>query len=740
MPEPPRGVAADLENKLLPPLIAAGVLAVIGLFSCLVLLAFRADTLAQQRDESLAATALRSWSGRINSSLVAEAAWDDAVVHIADRLDEGWIDRNMAGWFSHALGVERMMILGPDGRAVYAALRGRRAPAGRLAAYERAARPLVERVRRMEAGRRPLRAPDGVHRIAAPIQAAAFVRLEGRPQLLSATLIEPDFGAFGRYDPSRPAPVLVAAKELDGEAVARFSHDLMMPHMAAAGPGLRHGWRQDVIPVAGADGAPVATLAWPSRRPGTAIARQAVPVVIFAAFIILIGGAWLIRRTRRLARGLVATQAHALHVALHDAFTGLANRALFEDRLAMALERRRRLGGAVGVFVIDLDRFKQVNDGLGHASGDQLILEAARRIRQVCRASDTVARLGGDEFAVVQADAASVQNVQALAERLSHALAGPVELIGGPCTLSASIGVAVIEGESEPAEALRRADLALYRAKDQGRGRHVLFADEMDESARVRLQLSSDLGKALEEGGLEIVYQPQFTPRGRRIEAVEALARWRHPKLGRISPEVFIPIAEEGELIDRIGLFVLGRACEDARRWPGVVTAVNLSAAQLRREGLVDAYVETVRARGCDPSMIELELTETVLLERDERTAAALRRLHEAGFRLALDDFGAGHSSLGYLRLYPLEKLKIDRSYVSPLGSGGEDEAVVVAIIRLARALGLSVTAEGVETCEQMQVLARAGCNLLQGFLLSPPLPADEIEAMLDPKSRRLAA
>ena len=262
----------------------------------------------------------------------------------------------------------------------------------------------------------------------------------------------------------------------------------------------------------------------------------------------------------------------------------------------------------------------------------------------------------------------------------------------------------------------------------------------MDESARVRLQIAAELSRALAEGGLEVAYQPQFTPRGRRMEAVEALVRWRHPKLGRISPEVFIPIAEEGELIDRIGLYVLERACEDSRRWPGLVTSVNLSAAQLRRDGLVEAYVGTVLAKGCEPSMIELELTETVLFERDERTARALHRLHDAGFRLALDDFGSGHSSLEYLRLYPHNKLKIDRSYVTPIGSGGEDEAMVVAIVRLARALGLTVTAEGVETCEQLEVLARAGCSLVQGFLFSQAVTAAEIERLLSPDADQLAA
>lgn len=739
MPEPPNGVAADIEHKLLPPLIAAGILAVVGLFACLLALAYKADELAQQRDESLASMSVQAWATRVNDSLVAEAAWDDAVVHVANRLDKGWIDRNMASWFQHAIGLERMLIVDAQGRSVYAASDGRRAPTQQLDPYLAAARPLVEEVRRMEAGRR-LRRPDGVHRIAPPIQSSAFMHIEGKPRLVSATLIEPDFGAIGVYDPTRSAPVLIAAKTLDDAVVARFARNLIMPGLHLAAPSARHSWLHNAVTISGPGAVSVATVAWPARRPGSAIAQQAAPVVVFVALVILLGGAWLVRRARRLARGLIASQAHALHVALHDAFTGLANRSLFEDRLALALDRRRRLGGVVGVFIIDLDRFKQVNDSLGHASGDQLIQEAARRIRQVCRTTDTVARLGGDEFAVIQADVNSVQNVQTLADRLSHALSGPIELIGGSWTVSASIGVAVIDRETDPVEAMRRADLALYRAKDQGRGCHVLFADEMDESARIRLQLSGELGRALDEGGLEIAYQPQFTPRGRRIEAVEALVRWRHPKLGRISPDVFIPIAEEGELIDRIGLYVLAQACEDSKRWPGIVTSVNLSAAQLRRDGLVEAYVETVHAHGVDPQLIELELTETVLLERDERTAQALRRLHEAGFRLALDDFGAGHSSLSYLRLYPLDKLKIDRSYITPLGFGGEDEAMVVAIIRLARALGLSVTAEGVETCEQMEVLARAGCNLLQGFLFSPPVPAAEIEVMFDPDTRRIAA
>jgi len=732
--------AANLEHKLLPPLIASGVLAVACLFLCLFTLSFKADNLAQKRDEALAATAVKGWSERINSGLVAESAWDDAVVHIANRLDRDWIQRNMTAWFKHSFGLERLLIVDGADQLIYEGENGKPAEAGVLYAYRAAAAPLIARVRAAEAARGPLPRPDGVHRIAAPIQAVRFALIEGRPELINATLVQPDYGT-ALPAAAGPAPIVIAAKTFDGAAVERIAHDLALTSARLAQGPVEHSWLSNVTQIGDPGQRPVASMIWTSRRPGSVIARQALPAVLFVALVVLLGGAWLVRRTQRLTRGLVASQAHALHVALHDAFTGLANRTLFEDRLAQALERRRRFGGVAGVFVIDLDRFKQVNDSLGHASGDQLIQEASRRIRQVCRSTDTVARLGGDEFAVVQADATSIQDVRALAGRLNHALSGPIELIGGATTVSASIGVAVIDtGEVEPAEALRRADLALYRAKDQGRGRHVLFEGQMDESARVRQQLAAELAFALQSGDIEVAYQPQFTPRGRQMRSVEALVRWRHPKLGRIAPDVFIPIAEEGELIDRVGLYVLKRACEDARRWPGVITAVNLSAAQLRRDGLVETYVSTVREYGCEPAMIELELTESVLLERDERTTRALARLKEAGFRLALDDFGAGHSSLSYLRLCPLDKIKIDRSYIAPLGAGGEEEAMVVAIVRLARALGMEVTAEGVETCEQLGILARAGVSLVQGYLFSRPVSAVEIEQMLGGDPGRLAA
>jgi diguanylate cyclase (GGDEF)-like protein len=735
-----RTAGAELEQKLLPPVMVAGVLAVVTLFACLIFLTWKADGLAQQRDESLAATALNSWTAKVASGMIAEAAWDDTVAHVQNRFDPSWVQRNLNAWYNHHFGLERLLIIDGTDRVVFEGLEGEIARPGTLADYRIASRGLVAKVRRLEKASGPLARPNGVRRVSKSIQASGFETIDGRSQYMTATLIEPDFGTVLPNRPG-PAPIMIGAKEFDANSIARIAHALEITNARLVDGRVRHSWLTDATLVPDVEGRPIATLVWEARRPGSAIAVDALPAVLFIALVVLFGGALLIRRTRELTRGLVASQAHALHVALHDAFTGLANRALFEDRLGQALERRRRFDGSVGVFVIDLDRFKQVNDSLGHASGDQLIQEAARRIRHVCRNTDTVARLGGDEFAVVQSDAASPHDVEVLAERLNDALSGPIELIGGSAEISASIGVAVIEtSEIEPTEALRRADLALYRAKDQGRGRHILFAGEMDESARMRQQLATELAAALDKDLLEVAYQPQVTPRGRRIDAVEALVRWRHPKLGAISPAIFIPIAEEGELIDRIGLYVLERACADSLRWPGVVTSVNLSAAQLRRDGLVEAYIRMVRDHGCDAAMIELEITESVMLEHTERNTRALARLKEAGFRLALDDFGAGHTSLGHLRRYPLDKIKIDRSYISALGSGGGDEAMVIAIVRLARALGMEVTAEGVETRAQLDVLSRAGVSLVQGFLFSKAVKADEIERMLSADGGRIAA
>ncbi len=418
-------------------------------------------------------------------------------------------------------------------------------------------------------------------------------------------------------------------------------------------------------------------------------------------------------------------------MAVHDALTALPNRVLFTDRLSHALEQLRRRPGRVAVFCIDLDRFKEVNDTFGHHCGDDLLREAAKRLAGTVRTSDTLARLGGDEFAIVQAEATPVA-AAALARRINMAMVAPFELSVGRLFIGCSIGVTLIDdADVDPVESLRQADLALYKAKEAGRGQYSFFEPEMDAALRLRRAVESDLREALANGGLEMNYQSQVDVDDRPV-GVEALVRWSHPTRGAVSPSYFVPIAEECGLIDILGAYTLRAAFTDSLQWPSEIkVAVNISAAQLRLHTFIPTVKRLLEETGASAKRFELEITESVFLGENPKVHANLNRLRELGFTLALDDFGTGYSSLSYLRRYPVDKIKIDRSFTAALGADRDADEVVGAIIRLARALNLSVVAEGVETADQRRRLAIAGCSDVQGFLFSRPMPAAAMGRLL---------
>jgi diguanylate cyclase (GGDEF)-like protein len=449
-------------------------------------------------------------------------------------------------------------------------------------------------------------------------------------------------------------------------------------------------------------------------------------MLVTAILAAVIGSLLLFRITRRAAKKLLLSEAEAKHLSLHDPLTGLANRTLFTDRLVHAHALLRRKPGHLGVLCIDLDRFKEVNDNYGHDAGDQLIREVARRLKAICRDTDTICRLGGDEFAIIQPDT-NPAGVATLAQRVVDGLSGEVDLSIGRAQLSCSVGVAVVsDGDQGQAELLRQADVALYRAKDGGRGRFCFFEPEMDSALRLRKGLERDLRTAIENEALTVAYQPLTDARG-GIVGVEALARWNHPERGDISPAIFIPLAEACGLIGQIGAAVFRRACYDSLRWSGLEVSVNVSAIQLSSAGFVDEMVATLAETGARSDVFMLEITETALLKDSDGVHEALRRLKRLGFRLALDDFGTGYASLAYLRRHPIDKLKIDRSFVSSLPGNSESMAVASAIVSLAKSLGLKTTAEGVETEGQLEALIKLGVTEFQGFLLGRPMPADAI-------------
>ncbi len=416
--------------------------------------------------------------------------------------------------------------------------------------------------------------------------------------------------------------------------------------------------------------------------------------------------------------------ARITHMARHDALTDLPNRVLLRERLLDAVQEGEG-GDLCAILCLDLDRFKQVNDTLGHPIGDALLIAVTGRLRRLVRKSDTVARLGGDEFAIIQRRLQSVDEPTHLAARIITGLSRPYRIDGHEVQIGVSIGIEMIDSRSrDPDEALRNADLALYRAKADGRGQFRVFESSLHDVATHRRQLEMDLRDGLDAGEFEVYYQAQIEVRTGAIAGFEALVRWANPTRGLISPLDFIPLTEEIGLIDRLGAFVLETACKDAASWPSNVrVAVNLSSVQFKSQQLVSLVDRALKSAGLDPSRLELEITEGVMLQESDGVLSQLRQLKRLGVHISLDDFGTGYSSLSYIRNFPFDNIKIDRSFVQDLSSSPDSLAIIRAVASLCSSLGMTTTAEGVETQEQLQILTNERCDNVQGYLFSKPVP-----------------
>ncbi len=420
------------------------------------------------------------------------------------------------------------------------------------------------------------------------------------------------------------------------------------------------------------------------------------------------------------------------HMAHHDALTGLPNRSRLRQRLDQALAEAAG-DRHCAVLCVDLDRFKDVNDTLGHPVGDRLLQAVAGRLGRHLPSVDILARLGGDEFAIVQSSSEMPGDAVLLAARLIRDLSEPYGIDGHRIIVGASVGIACAPQDgSDPDLLLRNADLALYCAKAEGRGRFRTFEPRMDADAQRRRTLELELRHALSAEQFALVYQPLVAVQSGRITGLEALLRWHHPERGCISPADFIPCAEDTGLIVPIGEWVLHRACTEAAGWPGALkVAVNLSAIQFRNAGLYDAVRLALRRSGLAPERLELEITESALIADWETTIAVLEQIKRLGVKVSMDDFGTGYSSLSYLRKFPFDKVKIDQFFIRELSGGAGSRAIIRAIVDLCRALGIATTAEGVETEEQLAVIGAERCTEVQGFLLSRPMPPDAVRALL---------
>ena len=437
-----------------------------------------------------------------------------------------------------------------------------------------------------------------------------------------------------------------------------------------------------------------------------------------------------------------AAESQILFMARHDPVTGLPNRVQFKDELELALRRSEDSGEAFAVHFIDLDNFKSVNDTLGHPVGDMLLQTVAARLRELALGDDVVARFGGDEFAFIQAALAGERSAGVLAQRIVDAIGPPYEIDSRTILIGASVGVAQAPRDGTGAEELlKNADLALYSAKEGGRNRFMFFEPAMDEKAKARRKLELDLRLALERGEFELYFQPFVSVATRQVSGFEALMRWNHPERGLVMPLDFIGVAEETGLIAPLGEWAIRRACEIAARWPEPIrVAVNVSPAQFKGENLAQIVFRALAASGLRAGRLELEITESLFLEKTEMVLARLVELREMGVRIALDDFGVGYSSLAHLRDFPVDKVKVDKSFVDELTTSADAAAMVRAIADLSAALGMATTAEGVEHAAQVEALSGQGFTEMQGFYFSTPQPIDAVEALIASIDRRRLA
>ena len=732
--------ARFIRHVLVPTLVVIAFVLVAGGLG-LYWTARQANAVSTEHQVRVAGVSMADTLEDLASQQRSAAAWPAFADELVRPIhDPGWLDRFTGVWLYMMFDHQMVYVLNGADQPVYASVLGRRASNGAFAAVSDDVLPLVRLLRRT-AGTRPeparaAGAPEpGPRRASDMPHLSGIMLVRGKPMAISLIIVRvPQAADAGPRD-----DVLIDMKRLDGAYLAgifrRYSLD-----------GVRFSGLDDVRPREHALmlhdplGRAIGWIMWRPELPGRRILGLLVPtalvlaLVLFAAVFLLLRSFWRISLAQEQSvNELRENEANARHLAEHDALTGLPNRILFDRRLRACVSPEVGTGHA-GLFMIDLDRFKQVNDMLGHQMGDALLRAFGQRLREVFRPMDMVARLGGDEFAVLVDVLEGPEQVERICDRLFEVMAVPFRIGGSETHVGISIGVALEAGlDGGTVQDLhRRADIALYQAKTDGRNCRCCFSVDLDRKLRRRTGLEDELRQALQtKVGLFVCYQPQVSVGSYRIAGLEALVRWRRQDGELVPAQEFVAIAEDTGLIRQLGAFVLSEAVAVARRRPGLFLSVNLSPVQLRTPGFAQTVARTVQVAGVPPQQIELEITEGVLLGNDEATQSALEDLRRCGFRIALDDFGVGYSSLSYLRRLHVDKIKIDRSFVENVVSDPAALALAACIVTLGQAIGVTVTAEGIETEEQMQLMSKAGCHWLQGYLFSRPVREGELDALL---------
>jgi diguanylate cyclase (GGDEF)-like protein len=689
----------------------------------------QADDFAIDRQGDVLIHALAAHAEQIGRQGIPQVFWQEAAEKVRAR-DVKWMDENYGPYLYDVFGYRQSYILDGMNRPIYAAVDGIQTSPTR---YRTLAPIVSRRVKEVREG------PSGVDKTGFIsevkqyadgstqhlIVSANAASVDGRPSLVTISTIIPDLDPAGL---GNELPyLLVAVADIDDGVLSRIARDYGFS-------GLRWGDdRNDgraVRTLTDDQGRPISGLSWIPERPAAAFVERLKPALALSFLVLAFASGAAMRAARSLARARTSV-AELGHDARHDALTGLANRRLFTEELTAAFDRYRHGGPAIALLSVDLDKFKELNDGAGHLAGDEALQQVAGRIREVVGRGGSIARVGGDEFQVILENR-SPDEVQTIASRIIERVSYPMDLARSiEWRLGCSIGIAFSDG-GDVDDLMRRADLAMSTAKARGRNRLEHFEEAMDDRLKERISMERALRSALQHEYLSVDYQPILQVQSEKIVGAEALVRWRHPLVGFVSPDRFLPVAESTGLVSVIDQFVLARACEHATGWPDITVSVNVSAQRMLSTDVVDRVRSTLEMTGLAAERLELEITEGGLIEDEDRAASTISALRDLGVGIALDDVGIGYSSLSLLRRLPFTRLKIDRSLTSDIGLKTDANEIIFSLIRIGKALQMSVTAEGVETLAQKQFLEAAGCDALQGFLFSKPLSANNFLKMLE--------
>jgi len=721
------------------PIVALAAAAFGVVIASLVLGAREADGIALTRQRETIEHALNQHGLALARELRVQTVWTESYERTRAR-DAAWMRAFYGKYLTQLLGYDQIYVLAADDTPVFGFVPDEDAQAnfaelaGGLQDVLKAVRDPTAELPTYNVVETPVRLGDAQvlrHRAVADVRA-----VEGRPATVVVSTILPDSSFRG--DPGKPM-LLVAIEDIDKRFTKllgdNFGFQNMQWTLRSAPPGY------DGELVRALDGAPVGLLTWRKDRPGLEFVRRVAPGLGISLILIAALTYLLILWGNRQAKRLVESEEHATAAARTDPLTQLPNRLAMREAFDKLLPDLKAKGSTLGVFLVDIDHLKEINDAFGTSVGDTVLVRTANRLRSVATFGTVVARPDGDSFAIL-VPALDSQSGDRLATDIVSALAEPVDLGGGKRVfVTASVGYAVAPRDGDTAdELLRRVDLALEHAKDRGEQSALAFAPLMDQEVSYRRTLENALRVAVAEGMIDVAYQPLMDPSGSRVLGVEALARWNDAELGAVSPEIFIPLAEEAGLIQNIGEFVLRRAVEDGKAWHGVNVAVNVSALQIHHGDIVEVVRDVLRESRFPADRLEIEITESVLLADEKRANEQMRGLQALGVKVALDDFGTGYSSLQYLRRFGFDKLKIDRSFIDGAGSPQDSSVILASIIRLGHDLNLTITAEGVETVEQQRWLQASGCHQLQGYLFSRPLTAEQMSQFITDHSPKAAA